>query len=116
MPVKPKRPCGFLGCPELIPIGQSYCDKHQKKRAEEYDRDRGTAKERGYDKNWRKIRHINLTRTPYCERCNSKGLIRIATMVHHIDGNSRNNADENLMSLCKHCHEEIHHEAGERWR
>jgi len=36
-------------------------------------------------------------------------------LVHHIDRDRTNNADDNLMSMCIKCHETLHHEAGERY-
>lgn len=42
-------------------------------------------------------------RTDSCEKCGSK-----TEIIHHIDGNSNNNAPENLMPLCIACHAEIH--------
>jgi 5-methylcytosine-specific restriction endonuclease McrA len=72
---------------------------------------RGSATKRGYGAHWQKVRIRKLRKDPLCE----KHLPRVveADRVHHIDGNSRNNAMDNLMSLCIPCHEKEH--AGDRW-
>lgn len=49
-----------------------------------------------------------------CEMCKDKGVITVATEVHHtiplsIDFNKRLD-DDNLMFLCESCHYEIHRE------
>lgn len=55
--------------------------------------------------NWKggtKYRHLVIIEK--CELCGStKNLV-----VHHIDHNRRNNSKENLMVLCKKCHQEHH--------
>jgi 5-methylcytosine-specific restriction protein A len=55
---------------------------------------------------------------PLCEMCQQKGIVTLATEVHHIrpisteyrpDDLRRLALDPyNLMSLCRKCHEEIH--------
>lgn len=55
MPRKPKKPCSYPGCPELIEDG-SYCKKHQKdvnRYYEKYKRDPLTKKR--YGPTWRRI-------------------------------------------------------------
>lgn len=45
------------------------------------------------------------TEGAFCCRCgNNKNLI-----VHHKDSNRHNNVDENLVVLCKSCHQKLHH-------
>ena len=49
-----------------------------------------------------------------CEMCKDKGIITVATEVHHIiplsiDFNKRLD-DDNLMALCESCHDDIHRE------
>lgn len=61
-----------------------------------------------------------------CERCQAKGIITPARVVHHVkpisDSNINNPeitlAESNLMALCQDCHAEIHkgeHRAPKRW-
>lgn len=67
---------------------------------------------------WRKLRESQLMKEPLCQMCKEKGIIRPATEVHHImfisQAGSRLEAydigydSDNLMSLCKECHQRIH--------
>ncbi|NIT55854.1 MAG: HNH endonuclease, partial [Aliifodinibius sp.] len=100
---KPKRPCRHYGCPNLVDKG--FCPEHAKKHNREYDRQRGTAHERGYDADWQKFREYYLRKHPVCKMCK-----RAATLIHHKTplsqgGNKYDN--NNLMSLCTSCHVKI---------
>lgn len=67
---------------------------------------------------WKKLRNAYISQHPLCERCMLNGISRPAEQVHHIkEFMSGQNDDErwqllsdsnNLMSLCKECHREIH--------
>ena len=124
----PKKPCSgkYGSCPNLVNIGEKYCSVCQPKaRAREqeatraYDRKRGTPAQRGYDSYWKKVRAHKLKQSPLCEKCVELGFaadsskLVASVLVHHIDGNPRNNISANLMSLCNACHEEIHKK--DRW-
>ena len=69
---------------------------------------RGSARERGYDWQWKQVRGLYLRQHPLCEDCEEEGRIVLAEMVHHIV--SVVNAPElrlvfsNLRSLCWVCH------------
>lgn len=106
MPVKPKKPCSYPGCPKLTDGGR--CEKHKKQQRRADDEKRGTAVERGYDATWAKIRIIKLNNDPLCERCQAKGIDRAAVLVHHKDRDPKNNRVENHESLCDQCHDEEH--------
>lgn len=97
VPRKHLAPCTVPGCPTLT--RQSRCPEH----AREADRKRGTAAQRGYGSEWRKIRKNYLARFPFCQ--DPEGCIERATDVHHIDGGGPlgDNSDENLEALC-HAH------------
>ena len=69
---------------------------------------RGTATERGYDHTWKKIRDRKLNADPLCERCEAKGRVVVAVLVHHKDRNPLNNKPENHESLCDRCHDDEH--------
>jgi 5-methylcytosine-specific restriction protein A len=69
-----------------------------------FDARRGSAASRGYDHNWRKVRAFHLQAEPLCRFHAERGDVVAAIEVDHIDGNSRNNDDRNLRSLCKSCH------------
>ena len=82
MAQRPRRPCGKIGCPELVEGGTKYCDKHIKD-ARSYDKQRGTAAERGYGARWQKARLEYLQQHPLCVTCLSGGDICPATVVDH---------------------------------
>jgi len=118
MPTKPKHPCAWPGCPELVESVERYCEKHRKQEARRYERyRRDPATRRRYDRRWRKIRYEYMKAHPLCERCLLEGRTVEAREVHHIiplaDGGTH--ATENLMALCKSCHSKIHAEKGDRW-
>jgi 5-methylcytosine-specific restriction protein A len=88
-----------------------FCDEHQAEAREIENRSdalRGSRHQRGYDNAWLKLREKTLRAKPLCEACEDRGFARPATIVHHRDENPRNNSRENLMSLCRDCHEKIH--------
>ena len=53
---------------------------------------------------WRRIRAWVLAHEPLCRECRRKGRTTEATEVDHIDGDSWNNATENLQGLCRRHH------------
>jgi 5-methylcytosine-specific restriction protein A len=67
---------------------------------------------------WRTVRRLKFQQNPLCEKCEEKGLTVQAEDIHHvISFMSTNNPDirynlaydfENLLSLCKQCHQKIH--------
>lgn len=98
MPVKPMRPCAQPGCPNLIREG-SRCAAHQLP-----EPPRPTARQRGYDAVWERIRAAFLRRNPYCAVCGKQ-----AIDVHHILAlrNGGTHDDGNLMSLCHEHHSQV---------
>jgi 5-methylcytosine-specific restriction enzyme A len=107
MPFAPKTHCRYPGCPKLSEKN-GYCDKHSKQISAEYDRQRGTPSERGYDVTWVKLRTMHLSEEPLCRYCKKTGLIIEATEVHHIipirERPDLRLVDSNLASACKPCH------------
>lgn len=105
MATKPLRPCRYPGCYTLVPGG--YCDRHQPKprgRSEEAKAWRwmyGTPE-------WKRMRHEQLLREPYCRECVRKGVRTWATDVDHVRDHKGDWAlftdEENLQSLCHPCH------------
>ena len=76
---------------------------------------------------WRRLRKARLIEHPLCERCLEKDIITPATEVHHVipisQAGSKLEAmdiafdSNNLMSLCRKCHEEIHaNDHREQWK
>lgn len=109
MPRRPRKPCAQVNCPELVEAGERYCPKHKKQKQKHYDQERGTAAQRGYNSRvWRKVRNIVLRDEPLCRRCKAEGKFKAATVVHHIDEDSRNNLRDNLEPLCERCHNRHH--------
>ena len=115
MPMKPKRPCAYPGCPELT--DQTYCEKHRALARQQYDKyERDPNVHRTYGRAWKRIRDRYVHKHPLCEQCLKEGRYVAVEEVHHIvplaEGGS--NDESNLMSLCRSCHEKIHRERGDR--
>ncbi len=106
-----RRPCRARGCSELVGLDAQYCQAHQAKITAEADRARGTARSRGYDERWARVRDLVIARHPLCVRCELAGMIVPAEVVHHIrpisEGGARLDPD-NLEPLCRPCHEREH--------
>ena len=115
MPTYPKRPCSFPGCPNLT-SGQ-YCDVHRTEARRRYDKyERSPDVHKQYGRAWKRIRDRYILAHPYCEKCFEEGRMTVATECHHIIPVSRGgqSVEENLMALCRGCHNKIHHELGDR--
>ena len=112
MPSRPKKPCNAPNCPNLVEATERYCTKHKRQASKL----RGSAHKQGYGSNWRKVRRMILNQEPLCRRCKAKGITVLAFMVHHIDGNNKNNVRENLEPLCDSCHRAEHGFGGSRGR
>ncbi len=115
MPYKPKKPCAWPGCQKLT--DGRFCEEHQKQenaRYEKYDRD--PAVRRRYGRAWKRIRDRYAAAHPLCEMCLKEGKLTPVEEVHHILPVSRGGTHDrsNLMSLCRSCHNKIHHELGDR--
>ena len=122
MPDKPMTFCKWKGCDELA-LGQ-YCPEHaieyEKQAADadrDYQRERGSASARGYDRRWRDVRIRYMRAHPLCQQCQAYGRTKAAFLVHHIkpinEGGARYDT-ANLLALCNECHEEIH--GKDRWK
>jgi 5-methylcytosine-specific restriction protein A len=108
MPFKPARPCAEPGCPHLTTDTTGRCDQHRPAYLKGLDERRGSAAERGYDWHWSQIRRQHLVSHPLCARCLANSVTRAAVVVHHLDRDPTNNLEENLMSVCHDCHEQLH--------
>ena len=103
MPARAPRICGHCGgvhqagerCPKASAL--------KRERGARADRNRPTAKARGYDADWQKLRANFLTVYPSCRRCGAA-----ATLVDHIisvrKAPHRRLDPSNLQSLCTSCH------------
>ena len=112
MPRRAAKPCAQPGCPALV-RGETRCEKHARERATRYARQdrrqRGSARERGYDTLWEKVRAQHLASEPLCRACSTEGRTTPAQDVDHIvpfDGlhDPLRLDPENLQSLCRPCH------------
>lgn len=115
MPMKPKRPCRFPGCPRLT--DGVYCEEHAKLMEQHYEKfQRGYSTGKRYGRAWKRISDRYVRKHPLCEQCLKEGRYVAVEEVHHIvplaEGGS--NDESNLMSLCRSCHEKIHKDRGDR--
>lgn len=119
MPDAPLKVCRWPGCHELTRDRSGYCPAHQdraeerrKQHARLWSRERGNTTLRGYGRDWQTLRESFLRDHPLCARCLAQGVIRPATVVHHVQPveqrpDLRLNPD-NLEALCRNCHELEH--------
>ena len=115
MPSKPPRPCSFPNCPNLVTGKDSLCPKHRKLASKRYEKTRETAVQRGYTTRWRKLRKMVLARQPMCLCDECRGENKPADIVHHIDGNAKNNNLDNLLPMNDSCHNKLHVKQGDRF-
>ena len=117
MPRSPRRACGFAGCPRLAEDGKAYCAEHGKQERARYNRfERSPDINKKYGRAWKRIRDRYVKEHPLCEMCLKEGRYTPVEEVHHIKPVSQGgtHARDNLMSLCRHHHEAVHHEIGDR--
>lgn len=109
MPTRPKKPCTGAGCHELVTNGQ--CKACSSKRDRQYDEQRGTAADRGYDRRWQEYRRVYLRQHPLCAMCKAKGKVTPATVVDHIDPHRGDEAkfwaESNHQPLCRWHHNSV---------
>lgn len=70
---------------------------------------RQAASLRGYDREWGKLRHWWITKSPLCDHCLNRGRVRAAREVDHKipfsgPGDPLRLDATNLQSLCRSCH------------
>ena len=105
-----KRPCSWPGCGTLTEGGR--CDKHRHAAGKEYDRLRGSAASRMYDRRWQAASKDFLRRHPLCQcpEC-GEGRIRVtaATLVDHIRPHKGDvdlfGKESNWQAMAKPCHD-----------
>jgi len=81
----------------------SVCGVLRAQTAIEHDERRGSARERGYDYRWEKVRDWYRASHPLCEVC-GRPMDHVDHIVPLRDGGERLDPD-NLQSLCKPCHD-----------
>lgn len=108
MPQRAGKACTKPGCPGIVQQGVcSTCGPLKAQRDATYDRERGSAAARGYDRRWQRLRLMYLRANPFCADCaTAGGQVTQATEVHHKLAKRDGGQDEwdNLESLCKPCH------------
>lgn len=103
MPMKPRKPCGHAGCPNLT--YNYYCDEHEQL----HRGDRMSSGKRGYGSKWQKKKSSYLRRHPLCCACLQQGVYTKATVVDHIIPHRGDKFlfwdESNWQSMCKPCHD-----------
>ncbi len=116
MPYKPKNPCGYPGCPHLT--YDRYCKEHKSLVSKNYNKyERDPESNKRYGRAWKRIRDRYIKAHPLCEECEKQDRFIPAKEVHHIlpVNQGGTHERENLMSLCRSCHNKIHiNEIGDR--
>ena len=102
-PMAPARPCAVPRCPgRVCQAGAARCPEHQQAYRAALDAGRPSARARGYDRAWERVRAAFLAAHPRCGQCG-----RPAVDVDHIRGLSEGGArldPANLRSFCHPCH------------
>jgi 5-methylcytosine-specific restriction protein A len=110
MPTAPSRPCREPGCGAFAIPGSKHgrCRAHTTDTYRRIERRRGTAKARGYDEDWRRVRNAVLHDEPFCVVCKAVGVVQLAQDVDHVvplaHGGARLDR-ANLQPLCRECHQ-----------
>ncbi|WP_052098093.1 HNH endonuclease [Paenibacillus stellifer] len=101
-----KKFCRKAGCSNLTD-GEGYCPAHQGEERS-YDKDRGTAAQRGYNRDWQRARVHFLQQHPLCADCERRGKVAVANVVDHIIPHKGDPAlfwdRGNWQALCTPCH------------
>jgi 5-methylcytosine-specific restriction enzyme A len=83
-------------------------ERHIKERRQRYDKERGSARERGYTTTWDKARKVWLAKHPLCAECERQGETVEAKVVDHIVPHRGDRVlfwdAANWQSLCETCH------------
>ena len=107
MPSRSLHFCNHPGCSELV--SETYCETHKAQHAKEYDKRRGSSRERGYTTRWEKYRAWFL-KQPGNQICklHLPGCTLVADCVDHIDPPDNANDPRfwdmsNHQASCIHC-------------
>jgi 5-methylcytosine-specific restriction protein A len=111
VPSRALRPCKDRDCIALTNDKTGYCPEHTylvKELNKQKEKLRKSARERGYDSTWEKLRKIFLRENPLCQDCLDAGKLTPANEVHHIKKVKEHPelrlVKTNLRALCKACH------------
>lgn len=119
MPPRAKRGCRSPMCPGLTQEKHGYCDAHKHLASGWNAPGRGTAEQRGYGAEWRKLRAAILKRDGYrcrCEECTQLGRVLPATEVDHRQAKAEGGTDHpsNLFAINADCHKRKTREESQR--
>lgn len=82
-----------------------------KNRKQAYNHARGSARKRGYDWTWEKLRNYYIWRNPICVLCEERGIIRAGEHIDHIipiaEAPELRLDEANLRTLCQPCHNRV---------
>ncbi len=115
MPRSPKKPCSHPNCPKLT--DGRFCKEHEEQERKRYNKyERSPDAGRKYGRVWKRIRDRYFAAHPLCEQCQREGKLTPAVEVHHKLPVSQGgqHVHDNLMSLCRSCHNKMHLEIGDR--
>ena len=105
MPTSAPRVCA---CGRIVPYGTTCPCKPKRGAAKAYDAMRGSARQRGYDTAWDRLREAHLSDHPLCAHCLEEEIVEVADDVDHIVPISvapgRRLDPTNLQSLCRRHH------------
>lgn len=101
MPHAPPRVCS---CGSIVPAGKS-CPRC----AKASDAARGTARQRGYDRDWQRLREEHLARHPACAECGATGAVDVDHVVPLREAPHRRLDPTNLRTLCRRHHNRVTH-------
>lgn len=92
--------------PSTFRLNKNQKEKQSHRPCEQW---RGSAKDRGYDGQWVKLRNAFIAENPLCKHCDERGETMLATEVDHIrpfrgKDDPLRLAPSNLQSLCHSCH------------
>ncbi|MGY0692975.1 HNH endonuclease [Virgibacillus sp. FSP13] len=105
-----KKRCNKVGCNELIPTAQTYCDQHTNHNYKQYEQirtstDDGKTYKRFYDtKEWKSLRYQAMLRDGFCcVMCGREARIGDHIIPTKVRWDLRLDMD-NIQSLCFECH------------
>jgi 5-methylcytosine-specific restriction protein A len=109
VPTAARRYCAERGCPSFAEPDSRHgrCRIHTTDTYRRIERYRGTAKARGYDADWRRVRDDVLRDEPFCRAC-GPNVISLAVEVDHVTPLAHGGARldrANLQPLCRECHQ-----------
>lgn len=107
MPKRTPRACRSRGCRNTTTDKSGYCEQHLHQNWSNFQKRKGSSKERGYDSTWAHLREQVLTRDKHlCQTCLRRGIVKPGDMVDHKVNKAQggNNSLSNLETICRECH------------